>query len=313
MFDFHGPRLVISKRLTAQCPKIAMIGILHALTDTQEFLAHMLEAGHAVPLIFAKPYSKNVGVIAKIEHTGIRVEQLDYDVLENTSVLRETIVRERLATKEPLILVDVGGYFAKPLADMSREAPETLPVGVVEVTTFGHNRYAEKISEIGVPVVSIARSPIKDVEAAFVGESAWFAVDQILRAVGMSVFARKVGIVGYGMIGRRVAAAALSNGTYTRVFDSDPLRLLEARSFKHEVHLSLTDLLRDSEVVISATGGTAIPVESILDARDGIVLASAGSKLQEIDVLNLKKMARQVRQISDSLDEYWMPSGKTVF
>jgi len=312
MLDFDGPRLAISKRLIAQCPKMTVIGILHALSDTQEFLEHLLQEGHNVPIVFAKPYSKNLQAITSMERAGIRVEQLDYEILENTSVLLETIKKERVATNKPLVLIDVGGYFAKPLAQLSRESPGSLPAGVVEVTTFGHNRFLERIPEINVPVLSIARSPIKDVEAAFVGESAWLAIDKMFRDVGMSAFARKVGIVGYGMIGRRVAAVAKSNGAYTRVFDTDPLKLLEARSFKHEVRLSLSKLLQDSEIIISATGDVAIHTQDILNAKDGIVLASAGSKLHEIDVAGLQMHAVSTRRISETLTEYRLPSKKRV-
>ncbi len=284
MFDFSGPRLAVSKRLISECPKVTVIGILHALADTQEFLTYMVENGHSVPVIFAKPYSKDSNAITSIERLGVRVEQLDYETLENTSILRETITREIRVSDKPLVLIDIGGYFVKPLLELSREESKTLPLGVVEVTTFGHKRYSERIENIAVPVISIAQSPIKDVEAAFVGESTWFAMDKILRNVGMSAFARRVGIVGYGMIGRRVASVAQSNGAYTRIFDRDPLKLLEARSFKHEIRFSLTALLQDTEIVISATGETALSVHEILNARDGIVLASAGSKLLEIDV-----------------------------
>lgn len=129
----------------------------------------------------------------------------------------------------------------------------------------------------------------------------------------MSAFARRVGIVGFGMIGRRVASVAQSNGAYTRVFDRDSLKLLEARSFKHEVRFSLNDLLQDAEIVISATGEAAIQAHEIVNARDGIVLASAGSKLQEIDVAGLQKLAISTRRVSDMIVEYQMPSKKRVF
>lgn len=311
MFDFHGPRLTVSKELISRCPRMAVIGILHALTDTQEFLTHLLNEGHDVRVIFAKPYSKNPEVIIALERLGIKVEQLDYGTLEGTSILRETIMRELNTTSLPLMLIDVGGYFLKPLLEMQSEV--TLPRGIVEVTTFGHKRYLNGISGINVPLVSIARSPIKDVEAVFVGESAWFAIDRILRDVGMSAFGRRVGIVGYGMIGMRVAAVAQANGAHTQVFDRDPLQLLKARSFKQEIQPSLEKMLQSSEIVISVTGDTAVLTQEIVNARDGILLASAGSKLQEIDVSSIKKMAKSVRRLSDLLVEYEMPSGKRVY
>lgn len=290
---------------------MSVIGILHALSDTQEFVYHLLNLGNEVPVIFAKPFSKNAEVIANIERMGVRVEQLDYDTLENTSVLHETITRQLGVVSQPLVLIDVGGYFAKPLIELNaKNAP--LPIGVLEVTTFGHNRYVKALSAINIPILSIARSEIKDVEATFVGESAWLAVDSILRNVGVSAFGKRVGIVGYGMIGRRVATAARANGAHTIVFDKNPLKLLEARSFRHNICLTLESLLNTSDIVISATGSQAINIADIQDAHDGIILASAGSKANELDMAGIRSRAKQIQHTSKMITEYVMHSGKTV-
>lgn len=311
MINFSNEKLTVTKSILSQSPKMSIVGILHALTDTQEFVSHLLALGHEVPVIFAKPYSKNADVIANIERMGIRVEQLDYDTLENTSILHETITRQLDKASYPLALVDVGGYFAKPLSELSARNAR-LPIGVLEVTTFGHNRYLQTMSTINVPIISIARSEIKDVEATFVGESAWFAVDSVLREVGISAFGKRVGIVGYGMIGRRVAAAARANGTHTVVFDKNPLKLLEARSFRHNVCLTLDGLLNTCDIVISATGTQAITIADMQDARNGIILASAGSKANELDMAGVRSRAKQTRNISKMITGYELPSGKIV-
>lgn len=311
MINFSNEKLVVTKSILAQAPTMSIVGILHALTDTQEFVHHLLSLGHEVPVIFAKPFSKNTDVIASIERMGVRVEQLDYDTMENTSILHETIARQLEKASLPLALVDVGGYFAKPLSELSTRGTK-LPIGVLEVTTFGHNRYLQTMTGINVPIISIARSEIKDVEATFVGESAWFAVDSMLRDVGISAFGKKVGIVGYGMIGRRVATAARANGTHTIVFDKNPLRLLEARSYRHNVCLSLEELLNACDIVISATGTQAINIADMQDARDGIILASAGSKANELDMPGVRNRAKRVSHISKMITEYELPSGKNV-
>jgi adenosylhomocysteinase len=312
MINFSNEKLTVTKSILSHTPKMSVIGILHVLTDTQEFISHLLALGHEVPVIFAKPFSKNVEVIANIERMGVRVEQLDYDTLENTSILNETISRQLEATSNPLILIDVGGYFAKPLSELTAKNAR-LPIGVLEVTTFGHNRYIQAMANISVPVISIARSEIKDVEATFVGESAWLAVDSILREVGISAFGKKVGVVGYGMIGRRVAAAARANGTHTIVFDKDPLKLLEARSFRHTLCLKLEELLNTCDIVISATGTQAISIADMKDAHNGIILASAGSKANELDLVGIRSRAKQTKHISKMIAEYKLPSGKVIY
>lgn len=312
MFDFSTDRLLITKKTVEQIPKMTVVGILHALSDTREFVSHLLHYGHEVPIIFAKPFSKNSEEIALIERMGVRVEQLDYETLEGTSVLLETIKSQMTTAKHPLILVDVGGYFAKPLVELSGIGVDRLPIGVLEVTTYGHNRYLVAKNKINIPIVSIARSPIKDVEATFVGESAWFAIDSIFREVGMSVQGKKVGIVGYGMIGRRVAETAKANGVHTLVFDIDPLRLLDAKSFKHQVSLTLERVLTECSIVVSATGSLAISLSDMLSASDGVVLASAGSKANEFDMAGLRSASVNVTHVSNMITEYSLTSGKRV-
>ena len=311
MISFQKTKLRVTKQSLSQSPKMTIVAILHALTDTEEFLSHLLNMGHEVPVIFAKPFSKKPDVIARIERSGIRVEQLDYETLEGTSILSETITQQLKQASYPLVLIDVGGYFAQPLIELAKQKKQ-LPSGVLEVTTFGHNKYAEAKDQIKVPILSIARSEIKDVEATFVGESAWLATDSILRQVGVSAFGKKVGIVGYGMIGRRVAAAAKANGVHTLVYDTNALKLLEARSHKHEIALTMPQLMAQSDIVISATGTQAISLADVSDAPDGIVLASAGSKANEIDIKGIRKRAKESDHLSSQLTSYTMPSGKKV-
>jgi len=88
MISFEQDKLQVTKDILTHSPKMTIVAILHALSDTEEFLSHLVQMGHEVSVIFAKPFSKNTDVIARIERTGIRVEQLDYDALENTSILK---------------------------------------------------------------------------------------------------------------------------------------------------------------------------------------------------------------------------------
>lgn len=132
------------------------------------------------------------------------------------------------------------------------------------VTRCGHNKYNRIIPNLDVLIVSTARSPLKDVEAYFVGESSWLAIGSILRGQGPSPFGTKISIVGYGMIGRSVANVAKLNWIHTSVFDQDTLKLLDARSYTHEINFSLKETLNNSYIVACATGGQCISYNDIL-------------------------------------------------
>lgn len=312
MLKFEGCKLPVSREILSEVDPCVFIGILHALRDTQEFLEHAFDAGHESEVFIAKPYSKDLEVISNIEELGLSVIQESYGVLEEEGYL-EAVIKKYNKMLSNFLILDVGGYFAAPLLRLQEKDPDLLPQGVVEVTTFGHNRYQKVVSTLDVPVVSIARSPLKDVEAHYVGESSWYAIDYILRKEGLSPFGRKVGVVGHGMIGRRVANVARGNGAHTVVYDKDVLKLLDARSFKHDVSLSLESTLLRSDIVVCATGGQCISYEDILKAKDGIIFASAGSKVQEIDVENLRINAVRERVVSEYITEFLLINGKKVY
>lgn len=316
MKSIDGPRLATTKTLIDECPPTRVIGVMHALSDTSEFVSHMLDSGKRVTDIYAKPYSKDKSAVQKIRAMGVRVHELtSYKSIEGTDTLRKNIATEKATDGgTPLSIIDVGGYFAGPLVEISEEEPDLLPNGVLEVTTFGHNRYSDAISKIGTPVVSVARSPLKDVEAVFVGESTWLGLDRVLREVGLSAFGSKLGMVGFGMIGRRVVAAAKDGGAHTTVYDIDPIKCLDARSYKHSVSLSLATLLEENEIVLTSTGGQSIPYESILaHAKNGIILGSAGSRTQEIDITGLEENAIEKTAPSKNLTGYRLPNNKTIY
>jgi len=315
MLRINESRLAVTESIIQECPSTRIIGIMHALTDTETFVKHLYANRHSMEMLFGKPHSQDPLVIQRLESSGISMHALkNYDHIEGTSVLRDTIARIKNISDTPLSIVDTGGYFAEPLRAMTEEEPELLPNGILEVTTFGHNRYQECIQDISTPVVSIARSPLKDVEAVFVGESAWLGLDKVFREVGLSISGHSLGMVGYGMIGRRVVDAALHGGAHTSVYDANPIKQLDARSYRHQPVASLEELLAENDIVLASTGGQSISFEMMLNyAKNGIVLGSAGSRTQEIDMINLKKYATSMRHIHDDLAEYSLQNGKTIF
>ena len=310
--------------------RILLVG--HLLPTTEELLYLIDKAGAELFAIIAKPYSINSAVEKRLEKRGFRILKESYPTLENTDFMDELLskaCKKSQADQKKILLLDVGGYFAQPLKRLKDEN-HALFAGVVEDTTFGHNRYIEVAPQIDVSIVSVARSRLKEIEAHFVGRDAVHAVDNVLRSVGVSMVGRQALVIGYGMIGKNVARALEAHDLNVSVYDIRDHRNLKAFMMGYDVDKK-TDLLRDADIVFAATGWSsslsvidpesghpfrapALSGQEILTSlKDNAVLASVGSKNTEFDIAGLRELAvRSPRKIGPSIKKYKLPNDDNV-
>ena len=190
-----------------------LIMLEHILPTTENFIYLLADAGAQIHSILAKPFSIDRSVFRRLLERGFTVLEKPYEDLEDTDILDSLIVSAAQLSKEDgknLVLIDVGGYFAKPLTRLSKSEYEPL-AGVIEDTTYGHNRYLSTAKNISVPIISVARSNLKEIEAHFVGKDAVQALDFLMRSVGDSIAGRRAVVIGYGMIGKNVARYLQAN------------------------------------------------------------------------------------------------------
>lgn len=181
----------------------------------------------------------------------------------------------------------VSGCGAEFLSDMGGELIEAVaekgtPVtGALEATTTGIHRLAGL--DLGFPVFDWNDIQLKDGlhNRYHVGDTAWPAFSKI---TGMSLFGRKVLVIGFGPVGRGVAQRAVSLGARVYVAERDPVRLLEAQHFGCET-VSLADGLAVCQIVVTATGVSDVLCEEELrQARPGTLLFNVGHLNREIDI-----------------------------
>lgn len=208
-----------------------------------------------------------------------------------------------------MALLDVGGYFLKPLIELSEEFSSTI-AGVVEVTTFGHNRYTANAAKFPYPIVSLARSPLKDAEAVHVGETVVQATEDMLREVGYILTGKRCGVIGYGMIGSRISDALKRRGIPVKIGDKSNSLELHARLNGTET-ATVEELLRDCDIVFSATATQSISVDMLKEARDGIMLVSGGSRANEFDVPGIESVAQACEELPGRLQKFTFPWGKS--
>lgn len=320
MYHLDGSQLRVCGKYVRQernrlaLEKTRLIILQHLLTDTEELVNLLISAGAEIHCLVAKPYSVDECAFKRLQKKGIRILREEYKVLEESDVLlgilREAIAKSKTDAKQ-IVIQEVGGYFASTISKLSED--DCLHIaGVVEDTTFGHRRYETLISKIKVPVFSVARSALKEIEARFVGKAAVTAVEQEFRKLGASISGRHALVVGYGMIGKNVARSLRDHDVMVSVYDKNDHRNINAFSIGYKIHKK-DELIKSADIIFSATGERAISLSDLEMAKSDVVLASAGSKNIEFDVQGLIDLSIKQKTISANLRKYALPSNKNVY
>ena len=187
----------------------------------------------------------------------------------------------------PDLLLDNGGdLFARFV-----EEPWDGLLGGTEETTSGRMRLEPLRDRIGLPVLVINDSPIKQFaeNEHAVGQS---VLESFLRLTNLSTNGKRVTVFGYGACGRGVAANFRNAHAIVSVVERDPVKRLQAMLDGFLVP-ERDDALRTADVVITVTGAEGVVTAA--DApllRPGAVLANAGHFPWEIDAAGLDRCRR---------------------
>jgi adenosylhomocysteinase len=239
------------------------------------------------------------GVVAMLRNNGITVYTLGNE---------EDAYRQALDHK-PNLIADVG---ADIMATLINEQPELAEFvqGCVEVTRTGISRLRE-LHHIPIGVVNINDGKLKPAieNRHGVGEGLWHAVQSL---TGMHISGRRVGVIGYGPVGRGVAAYARANGASVEVVEPNPIRRLKAHYDAYPTP-ELSDCLKRVGIAVTCTGKQGvINIDLIRQARNGLVLVNAGHGNDEIDIVGVKAASSAVDQVADHVVRYTIEDGPTV-
>jgi adenosylhomocysteinase len=231
------------------------------------------------------------GITVIGEPTGDRDEQLGY-------------VREVVATKPQLLLDNGGDLFAAWLED-----PYEGLLGGTEETTSGRMRLAPLRERIGVPVLVINDSPIKQFaeNRHAVGQS---VLESLLRITNRATNGKRATVFGYGACGKGVALNLRAAHAVVSVVEADPVLRLEALWDGYLVP-PRDEALRTADVVVTVTGATdVVTAEDAPLLKDGAVLANAGHFPVEVDVPALLASGEVVHD-DEGITSVRLPDGRT--
>jgi adenosylhomocysteinase len=215
-------------------------------------------------------------------------------------------LREVIATRPQLLLDNGGDLFVRYLA-----GPYPGLLGGTEETTSGRMRLRPLAARLGVPVLVINDSPIKQFaeNRHAVGQS---VLESYLRITNQMTNGRQVAVFGYGACGKGVAANFRNACASVAVVEIDPVTRLEARLDGFAVP-GREEALRTADVVITVTGAESVITAGDLGLlKDGVVLMNAGHFPREIAVDELSGAPAVVQRYAaaDGIETFRLGDGR---
>ena len=268
-----------------QHPPVDFVVVTHLLEDRPWFLEALNRVGRIAAVI---PKRKSIvpRVRDLLRHKTTLIDVSRSDLEDQEGIFRHL---KPLQKKNPLCLLDIGGYFA-PLAALHSNTWDMNVAGIIEDTENGHVKYEYIIAnhKSSIPIYSVARSELKRPENFLVGQSLVYSAEAILRRRDELLHGRRACVIGYGNIGRSVAYHLHNRHVSITIFDNDILRLLEA--FTHGFHTAETveEALCDAEIVFCVTGNRSIGMKELRSLKQFTYIATVTSpddefRMDEID------------------------------
>lgn len=276
--------------------------ITHVLPTSEKYI-ELVNKIFPVSLLIAIPYSAHKDVLNRLESKGIPVylpDSIDDAFLSSGPEIEKILQK----SSDPIIVQEVGGYLAGYTKKLS-EYPHFI--GIVEDTNNGHWRY-ESAGVHNIPVLSMAQSPIKDIEDTVIGDGVVYSTEKIFREEFHAIIqGMRCGVIGYGKIGTSTSVALKGREATVAVYDIDPAKCIRAKFEGYSI-MSLNRLLNQSELIIGCTGKTSVRAENINHIRNNAILVSASAKNEEFDLIAFDEYCNK-EILSPVIWRYTRPDG----
>ncbi|MFI0821485.1 adenosylhomocysteinase [Streptomyces sp. NPDC021098] len=230
--------------------------------------------------VLPKPKSVRIEALRQVEADGHTCDRLSREMFADVD--RSVRYVETRAANRPVVLLDVGGYFTTALDALCDRFSGRI-LGVVEDTENGHRRYSD-LEKLPCPVVSVARSPLKDPEDFLVGQSVVFSTEALMRSRGDILHGRTALVIGFGKLGSSIARLLHAKGVRVTVYDIDPVRRTQALSQGFSVARDRMSGLGEAGLVLCATGSLSLRGEDFPRLRNGAYVATVTSSEDELEL-----------------------------
>jgi adenosylhomocysteinase len=301
---------LIRKRFQKEKPLrgVRISACLHITTETANLARTLAAGGAEVVLCASNPLSTQDDAAAAI------VRYFKIPVFAVKGEKRKTYYQHLKAALDhrPKITMDDGADLVSLLHGVRKNQAKEI-WGSSEETTTGVIRLKsmERDGVLRFPVIAVneARTKYLFDNRYGTGQS---TIDGLIRATNFLLAGKTLVVCGYGWCGRGLALRAKGMGADVIIIEVDPVRALEAKMEGYEV-MPIARALERGDIFITLTGDkSVIRREHFAKMKDGAVIANAGHFDVELNLPDLKKMAKKVRRVREFVDEYILKNGKRI-
>ncbi|CUS91908.1 adenosylhomocysteinase [Candidatus Kryptobacter tengchongensis] len=283
-------------------------GCLHVTKETAVLVKTFVECGAEVSWSGCNPLSTQDTIAAALAKQGISIFAWN-----GMSVDEFYWAIEQTLHIKPNLTLDDG---ADLIFTIHSKHPELIPdiIGGTEETTTGVKRL-RAMAEAGAlkyPIIAVNDAETKwDFDNVYgTGQS---TLDGILRATSILIAGKNVVVAGYGHCGKGVAMRARGLGANVIVTEVRPIAALKAVLDGFTV-MPMKEAAKIGDVFITATGvKDVITEEHFKVMKDGAIVCNTGHYDVEINLVQLKKMAKSIKEIRNHVEEYILKDGKRIF
>lgn len=287
--------------------KIRSVLVAHVLPTAVEYV-EAVNKSFPVSCVIVVPYSADQQAVDALRGKGFDV--VVPNSVSDTFVKSFEVTRRALEESDtPLIVQEVGGYLAKYIEELKSFDHF---VGVVEDTNNGHWRY-EQHAPHERPILSMAQSPLKDVEDTIIGDAVVYSIERVLREEYAAILqGSRCGVIGFGKIGTSTAVALKGRESVVSIYDINPAKDMRAK-VEGFFPLPLHELLPKCDVIVGCTGQTSIRLVDMDFIKDGAMLVSASSKNIEFALDDFKANCTAVVAVNEVTQKYTKKNGKIFY
>ncbi len=283
-------------------------GCLHVTKETAVLIKTFVECGAEVSWSGCNPLSTQDTIAAALAKQGISIFAWN-----GMSVDEFYWAIEQTLHIKPNLTLDDG---ADLIFTIHSKHPELIPdiIGGTEETTTGVKRL-RAMAEAGAlkyPIIAVNDAETKwDFDNVYgTGQS---TLDGILRATSVLIAGKNVVVAGYGHCGKGVAMRARGLGANVIVTEVRPIAALKAALDGFTV-MPMKEAAKIGDIFITATGvKDVITEEHFKVMKDGAIVCNTGHYDVEINLVQLKKMAKNVKEIRNHVEEYTLKDGRRIF
>ncbi len=283
-------------------------GCLHVTKETAVLIKTFVECGAEVSWSGCNPLSTQDTIAAALAKQGISIFAWNGMSVDEFYWAIEQTLHIKLN-----LTLDDG---ADLIFTIHSKHPELIPdiIGGTEETTTGVKRL-RSMAEAGAlkyPIIAVNDAETKwDFDNVYgTGQS---TLDGILRATSVLISGKNVVVAGYGHCGKGVAMRARGLGANVIVTEVRPIAALKATLDGFTV-MPMKEAAKIGDIFITATGvKDVITEEHFKIMKGGAIVCNTGHYDVEINLVQLKKMAKSIKEIRNHVEEYTLKDGRRIF